>query len=278
MADPFTDKVAIVTGGGSGIGEAMCRELAHRGARVIVADINSDGAKRVAEAIEASGGRAQAHTVDVSKEGDVKRLVDETAATHGSLDYMFNNAGIAIGGDARDLTLDQWRKVLDVNLYGVLYGALAAYQIMVSQGSGHIVNTSSASGLLPQPINAPYCTAKHGLVGFSRALRLEAADLGVNVSVVFPGYVQTAIYQNTVVVNLPEEATRPPVRPLPAAKAAQVILDGVARNQAAILFPAKMRLICRAYYHFPRLVDQVILRKVRKVRMQRITAADGAER
>ena len=146
MTNLFTGQVAIVTGGGSGIGEALCLELARRGARVVVADINADNARRVAAAI---GSQATASTVNVAIEPDVTRLVEDTAAAHGRLDYMFNNAGFAIGGDARDLTLDHWRRVLDVDLYGVLYGMHAAYPIMARQGFGHIVNTSSAAAFSP---------------------------------------------------------------------------------------------------------------------------------
>jgi NAD(P)-dependent dehydrogenase (short-subunit alcohol dehydrogenase family) len=127
MPDPLDGKVAIVTGGGSGIGEALSMELARRGARVIVADISSGNAKRVAAAIADNGGLATESTIDVSQEHDVLSLVEKTAATYGRLDYQFNNAGIAIGGDARDLTTDHWRRVLDVDLHGVLYGTLAAY-------------------------------------------------------------------------------------------------------------------------------------------------------
>ena len=148
-------KIAIVTGGGSGIGEAVSQELARRGATVVVADINSGDAARVAEAIVRQGGRAEARQVDVSSEDAVRQMVEETAASHGRLDYLFNNAGIGIGGDARDLTSEHWRRVLGVDLFGVIYGTLAAYPIMTRQGFGHIVNTSSAAGLLPGPFNAP---------------------------------------------------------------------------------------------------------------------------
>src|SRR6266566_5274391 len=134
MADSLAEKVAIVTGGGSGIGAAVSLELARRGARVAVADIDADGAKRVATAIARSGGRATASRVDVTHELDIRRLAEETASAYGRLDYQFNNAGIAISGDARDLSLDHWRRVLDVDLNGVLYGTLAAYPIMVKQG------------------------------------------------------------------------------------------------------------------------------------------------
>jgi len=263
----FAGKVAIVTGGGAGIGEALSRELAQRGARVVVADLHQEDAQRVANGIALGGGLAEARLADVSDASQVTHLVEETASTHGHLDYLFNNAGIAIGGDARDLTLDQWRRVLEVDLYGVLYGTLAAYPIMVRQGFGHIVNVSSATGLVPQPINAPYCTAKHAVVGLSLSLRIEGADLGVRVSVVCPGYVNTSIYDNVELVNMPrEEARHKSIKMLGAGQAASAILDGVARNQAVIIFPAVVRWAWRAYRLMPSLADRIMLPRVRELR------------
>jgi NAD(P)-dependent dehydrogenase (short-subunit alcohol dehydrogenase family) len=265
MAESVEENVAIVTGGGSGIGEALCRELARRGARVVAADINGGDADQVATAIVKDGGLATASRVDVSREMDVSRLVEETAAAFGRLDYLFNNAGMAIGGDARDLTLDQWRQVLDVDLYGVLHGTLAAYPIMARQGFGHIVNTSSLAGFLPDPLNAPYCTAKHAVVGLSHSLRLEGADLGVKISVVCPGVVRTNIFDNMVVINAPkDQVLRPPAKMIEASQAAQAILAGVARNQATIVFPASVRwvlpyrllpCVVERYYYLPRIRD-----------------------
>jgi NAD(P)-dependent dehydrogenase (short-subunit alcohol dehydrogenase family) len=259
-------KIAIVTGGASGIGEALCLELARRGARVIVADIDGAGARRVAAAIAQASGQASACTVDVTREPDVRQLVEQTAATHGRLDYLFNNAGIVIEGDARDLTVDHWRRVLDVDLYGVLYGMLTAYPIMARQGFGHIVNTASAVAFFPDPGNAPYCTAKHALIGLSLSLRLEGTDLGVRVSAACPGYVRTNIFENASVINMParaavhgrarEHAAGLPRKMLTADQAARVILDGVARNKPVILFPAGIRWARRIYYVFPRLIGR----------------------
>jgi NAD(P)-dependent dehydrogenase (short-subunit alcohol dehydrogenase family) len=283
MLESLDEKVAIVTGGGSGIGEALCLELACRGARVVVADINGDDAGRVAAAIAANGGRATASTLDVAKEQDVRRLVEETASAHG-LDYLFNNAGMAIGGDARDLTLDHWRRVLNVDLYGVLHGTLAAYPIMARQGFGHIVNTSSAAAFFPDPGSAPYCTAKHAIMGLSLSLRLEGADLGVKVSAVCPGFVRTNVYQNAGVVNMPavaalsgrarEQAAGAPAKMMEPARAAQVILSGVARNQAVIAFPASIRWARRAYRLFPRVFERELLRRWRELRRYRTAATE----
>ena len=268
MADSPGTKVAIVTGGGSGIGEALCLELGRRGVRVIVADIDGDGARRVAAAIAQASGQASAYTVDVSREPDVRHLVEQTVGSYGRLDYLFNNAGIVIEGDARDLTVDHWRRVLDVNLYGVLYGMLAAYPIMGRQGFGHIVNTASAAAFFPDPGNAPYCTAKHALIGLSLSLRLEGTDLGVRVSAACPGYVRTNIFESASVVNMParaavhgrarERAAGLPRRMMTADQAARVILEGVAHNKPVILFPAGIRWARRVYYVFPRLIGRQV--------------------
>jgi short-subunit dehydrogenase len=165
--------------------------------------------------------------------------------------------------------------VLDVDLGGVLHGTLAAYPIMARQGFGHIVNTSSGAGLVPMPLNAPYCTAKHAVVGLSLSLRLEGADLGVKVSVVCPGFVRTPIFDNAVMVGLPRElAGRPPgrIKMMEAADAARVILAGVGRNQAVIAFPRYTRWAWRTACLFPRVLDRVGPAQIRDLRSQRTVA------
>jgi NAD(P)-dependent dehydrogenase (short-subunit alcohol dehydrogenase family) len=164
MADPFKDKVAIVTGGASGIGRALCEALSRCGACVIVADINTVGAQRVALAITTAGGRARAAHLDVVKDEGVRKLVDDTASEYRRLDYMFNNAGVNVSRrEMRDLTAEHWHSVIEVNLLGVLYGTIAAYSVMVQQGFGHIVNMGSLDGLLGFPTSIPYGVSKCGL-------------------------------------------------------------------------------------------------------------------
>lgn len=239
----FADRIAIVTGGASGIGRALCEALAREGARVVAADVDAAGAARVADAIGRAGGRARAEAVDVADGEAVRRLVEGTAAREGRLDLLFNNAGIAIGGELRDMTDAHWRRIVDVNLWGVVHGIRAAYPLMARQGAGHIVNTASGAGLVPSPLAAAYATTKHAVVGLSTSLRAEAEGLGVRVSVVCPGFVDTAIFDAGIGLGRPiREGMRDlPLRPYPAAKAAQAVLRGVRANRAVIVFPLHMK-------------------------------------
>jgi NAD(P)-dependent dehydrogenase (short-subunit alcohol dehydrogenase family) len=236
--EKFRDRVAIVTGGASGIGKSLCQELGKSGADVTVTDINEDGARKVADTIRTTGGRATAVKLDVTVEPDVRGLIEQTAADKGRLDYMFNNAGIGIGGEVQDMTLDHWRRIVDVNLWGVLHGTLAAYQVMIRQGSGHIVNTSSSAGLVPAPLLTAYGMTKHGVLGLSVGLRAEGAGKGVQVSVVCPGFIDTPIFDSTTYVKTNKEMTwsiKPPwIKMMSSDACAMDILRGVARNKGII--------------------------------------------
>ena len=171
----FTDKTAIITGGASGIGRAVGDELARLGAHVVLADRDGALAEAAAVSITQAGGRATAATVDVTDAAAVHQLVHDTATAYGRLDYLFNNAGVALAGEVFDMTLADWNRLIDVNLRGVVHGIAAAYPLMLQQRSGHIVNTASAAGLGPTPGFTAYAATKHAIVGLSTSLRGEAA-------------------------------------------------------------------------------------------------------
>jgi NAD(P)-dependent dehydrogenase (short-subunit alcohol dehydrogenase family) len=273
--DHFENKVAIVTGGASGIGRALCEELGQReAAMVVVADINAEGAGQVASAINTAGGQARAAHLDVSRAEDVQKLIDETALEHGRLDFMFNNAGIALGGEVRDTDLEHWQRILDVNLWGVIYGTKAAYQVMVKQGFGHIVNTASLGGLIPEPMATAYATTKHAVVGLSTSLRAEAAELGVNVSVVCPGFVQTRALDTATYVGIKREDAisemSSSMKMMDAADCARVILRGVERNKAIMTDTALTRLLWWLYRLSPAVLGPFLQKGVSDMRALRI--------
>ena len=271
---PAVQQVAIVTGGASGIGAALCCALAARGLAVVAADINMDGAEAIAALIRQRGGTAAARHVDVTNPNSVTQLVQHTVATHRRIDYMFNNAGIAVSADARDLRLEHWHRLIDVNLLGVIHGVQAAYPFMAQQGHGHIVNTASLAGLVPFPGNLPYATTKHAVVGFSLTLRAEASDLGVKVSVVCPGFVQTAIVADSPALNVRDEKVQrsQPFKFMDADDAAQRILAGVWRNQAVIIFPFYARLLWWMHRIRPNWLNPIGRWLIRDLRRRRLPA------
>lgn len=267
----YNQKVAIVTGGASGIGRALCVELAKRGAHVTVADLNEAGAHEAADAICQSGGKADAAALDITSAEGVLATVAAVAEKHGRLDYMFNNAGVGFAGDVRDIGLDAWRRYVDINLMGTLHGTVAAYSLMAKQGSGHIVNTASLAGLLGFPTAAPYSMTKHAIIGLSMSLRFEGADLGIKVSVACPGYVRTQFYNSATVVNADRDKLfgTIPFKMMTADQAAVAILQGVSKNRAIIVFPFSARLLWRLYRYCPALLTPMGRRIVRQFRANR---------
>ncbi|MFI6517750.1 SDR family NAD(P)-dependent oxidoreductase [Spirillospora sp. NPDC050679] len=234
-----------MTGGASGIGQAIAAALRLRGCAVVIADIDGPAAERTAGQLGAT-----AAEVDVADAAAVRTLIHRTRDRHGRLDYLFNNAGINVAGRHQDLTLEHWDRLLRVNLHGVVHGVHAAYPVMLDQGYGHIVNIASLAGLTPAPFMLPYTTAKHALVGLSLALRAEAAPHGVKVTAVCPGFVDTPLLDNAN-PGLPSTAigrdwrriaTRAQIRLHSADRLARTVISGMERDKALIVTPALARL------------------------------------
>lgn len=251
--NPYRNKTAFVTGAGSGIGLALCEDLARRGAFVFATDIHEESAQKTLHEIQSRGGQGQAFALDVRDEKAFDACVKKAHKKRGRLDYLFNNAGTATAGEVKHNTPQDWKRVLDVNLMGVIHGIHAAYPFMIEQGHGHIVNTGSLGGLIPMPGGVSYAASKFAVVGLSLALRGEAHNYGVKVSVLCPSIVDTAIYETAEKRGMSATALRDNlmVDVTSAAQCADEALAGVARNEAVILVPGHAKVFALAYRLLP---------------------------
>jgi NAD(P)-dependent dehydrogenase (short-subunit alcohol dehydrogenase family) len=197
-----SNKVAIVTGGASGIGQAICQELAERHVFVVITDINEREGKRLEAELNHHSDTSRFVYLDVTNDKGVEQVVKEVYKEFGRLDYLFNNAGMAMYGEMYDTSLEHWKEIMDINLWGVIYGTQVGYQIMREQGFGHIVNTSSAAGLGPSPLSTAYSTTKHAVVGLTTSLHYEAEEYGVKVSTLCPTFIDTPIFNKAKAINI----------------------------------------------------------------------------
>lgn len=194
----FTNKVALVTGGGSGIGEAISKELASKDAKVVVSDLNLEAAERVAKEITEAGGDAAAFEGNTAVKDDSEKAVAFAVEKYGKLNYAVNNAGI--GGKpapAGEFDLDEWDKVIDINLNGVLYGMRYQIPAMLEAGGQEsaIVNMASIHGSVAAPLNGAYTAAKHGVVGLTKNAAAEYGAQGLRINSVGPAYISTPLLE-----------------------------------------------------------------------------------
>ncbi|MCK5860950.1 MAG: SDR family oxidoreductase [Candidatus Hydrogenedentes bacterium] len=255
----YSGKVAVVTGGASGFGRELTLELARRGAHVIIADINEEGCIEVASEINTRGGSASAVKLDVCSADEFCALIAKTVEGEGQIDFLFNNAGIAVGGEFRDISPELHKKVCDINIYGVLNGIHAVYPKMLEQGSGQIVNTSSISGLIPTPLGVIYAASKHAVTGLSTSLRPEAAALGVKINVICPSAMRTPFFEVAETPKFDHEKLLNSImfkqKADPEVCAAKT-LNAVARNKSIIVVGIPGTWITWFYY---RLIPGVII-------------------
>lgn len=275
MADYWRDKAGVVTGAASGIGLAFSRALIERGARVWMADVDLE---RVTRAATTLGVGAYPVALDVRDAPAVLRVVETVAAEAGRIDFLFNNAGIGIDGEVHELTAEHFDRIIDINVRGVVNGVVAAYPLMVKQGSGHIVNTASLAGLAPAPLLTPYSMTKHAIIGLSQSLRGEAVRYGVRVSALCPAAIDTPMLHAPPPADLPavswhcdmrrylERLSGPPVSADGFARAA---LKGIEQDRDIIVFPARARLVALLQRWLPGVVRRA---------GQKALAAERAER
>ena len=261
---------AIVTGAGSGFGKGLADALIKRGLTVLYTDINASAVEAAAHATGAAW-----QVLDVTDANAVAGCIDTFATRHGKLDLIVNNAGFAVAGEARDTSPADYRRIVEVNLMGMVNGALPAYQRMVAQGGGLVVNIASLAGLVPFPLCASYAMTKAGIVNFSHTLRCEAAAFGVQVSVVCPSFIDTSIFDHAQYVKQDQRSLKSmllfPMMTLE--KAVRITLAGLERRQATIVFPFHARLLWRTtrlLQQVPNPITNLLLRRARAV-SQRVT-------
>ncbi|MGW3848459.1 SDR family oxidoreductase [Streptomyces fagopyri] len=244
-AERFGGQLVLVTGAGSGIGRATAFAFAEAGARVVAVDRDAEGAARTAEMSRLIGSPdAWAETVDVSDEQAMEKLAEKVAGEYGVVDVLVNNAGIGLSGSFFDTTPEDWKKVLDANLWGVIHGCRLFGRQMAERGQGgHIVNTASAAAYQPSKALPAYSTSKAAVLMLSECLRAELAGQGIGVSAICPGFVNTNITSTAhfAGVDATEENRRRKraarlygLRNYPPEKVADAILRAVVRNQAVV--------------------------------------------
>lgn len=259
-------RVAIVTGGASGIGLALAEQLQARSVHVIAADRDEGALASLPPSIE---GR----TLDVTDRASFAGLVQDVVREHGRLDYLFNNAGVGIAGELRDMEPGDWRRVVDVNLFGVIHGVDAAYPVMIEQGFGHLINVASLAGLIELPGESVYVASKHAVVGLTRTLRAEARQYGVDVCLVCPGVVNTPIYDTSPVVGFDKEASLALwPKGISAAHCAEQILEGIDRGRGTVVVTPMAQVLWRLHRLSPSLFSRAAGLYMSRLRTTRVAS------
>lgn len=251
--EDFNGRVVVITGAASGIGREMALAFARRGARIAACDIDGESLGAVRSELEAVGCEVYTEVVDVSKAWQVEEFSQNVYRDLDRVDVLCNNAGIAVGGAFEDIALEDWDRIIGVNLEGVVNGCYYFYPRMIEQGGGHIVNTSSGAGLAPLPALSPYNCTKFGVVGFSETLRSEGAIHGIGVSVLCPGIVATNITGTATLCsgtdNTEADAFMERVhrffqrKGYPPSRIADAVIRGVEKNKGVIIYGWETHLI-----------------------------------
>jgi NAD(P)-dependent dehydrogenase (short-subunit alcohol dehydrogenase family) len=203
------DKIAIVTGGGRGIGRAIAVLFAHEGAKVAVSARSADQLKGVVDKIAADGGHAIGISTDVSVEDDCRKMVDRTLQEFGRVDILVNNAGITYASPLVAFDSEQWRRIIDVNLVGTFYCTKAVAPLLIENGWGRIINMASRSGKIGIRFLTAYAASKHGVVGFTKALSEELSPFNITVNAICPGLVETDMIPDTVRERVGDKIIKP---------------------------------------------------------------------
>jgi NADP-dependent 3-hydroxy acid dehydrogenase YdfG len=246
----FAGKVAVVTGAGSGIGQALAVELARSGASLAISDVDLDGLAQTEERLTAIGTSVRTDRLDVTEREAFLAYAEQVTEHFGTINQVYNNAGVAFNGDVEISQFKDIERVIDIDFWGVVNGTKAFLPHLIASGDGHVVNVSSVFGLFSVPGQAAYNSAKFAVRGFSEALRQEMALAGhpVKVTTVHPGGIKTAIARNMIAAegvdtdSLAQNFDKRLASTTPR-KAAQVILAGVLKNRARVLIGTDAKIL-----------------------------------
>ncbi|ARN75188.1 SDR family NAD(P)-dependent oxidoreductase [Oceanicoccus sagamiensis] len=239
----FDQRVAAITGAGSGIGQQLALQLATEGCHLALADISQDGLNTTLEQLKGLDVRITTHTVDVADQAQIEQFAATVASEHGGVNFLFNNAGVALGGRIDSVSDEDMHWLMNINYWGVVYGCRAFLPLLKQQQVAHIVNVSSVFGLFTAPYNGIYSASKFAVNGFTDALAQELRKSPVNVSCAFPAGIKTAIAKSARMIadtdaNRSEKDLQRTIEKMfwtTAAEAATEIIDGVNRNKQRIL-------------------------------------------
>jgi NAD(P)-dependent dehydrogenase (short-subunit alcohol dehydrogenase family) len=238
----FKGGVAVVTGAGSGIGRGLAQQLAAAGSALAIADVDEMGLQQTAQSLGKDTARVTAHVVDVAKEDRVKSFADEVKARHGRVTLLINNAGVSLHGDFEEISLDDFRWLMDINFWGTVYGVKHFLPMLKREPRAHIVNLSSVFGIIAPAGQVPYAASKFAVRGFTEALRHELTGSSITVSCVHPGGIRTPIARHSRLGAATPAAKREEniarferLARTPPQVAAARILRGVERSEPRIL-------------------------------------------
>jgi short-subunit dehydrogenase len=249
----FKGKICIVTGAASGIGKGIAKKLLENDAFVVAIDIDD---KKLSElkVEEPKSYNLDCRNIDVTDYEEMTKLFSDIKKSKGKIDILFNNAGIGGTLPLEQATMEHWKKIVNINLFGVINGVMAAYPIMKGQKSGRIINTSSLAGIMPFPGQVLYNTTKYAITGLSLSLIKEAEENNIQISILCPGMVKTRIFYKPIIGDeAPESDVKIPTEAISVDEAIKDIFEGIEKKKQIIITPKYLRKYYWIYKLFTRL-------------------------
>ena len=261
----FSDKVVIITGASSGIGEACAIAFASEGAKIVLAARNVEKLSHVEKAINDNGGLAVSIATDVRKEEDCHNLISQTIDMFGQIDILINNAGLSMRANFETVNLSVIKELMDTNFYGTVYCTKFALPFILKQ-KGSVIGISSIAGLAPMPGRTGYCASKSAMNGFLNALRLECIKKGLHVMTVYPGFTSTNIRFTALNKDgVPQKDTpRDESKMMTSEKVAQRIVWATAKRKRDLIFTTQGKFLNWLYKRFPAFADKLIYNEIKK--------------